>query len=255
MSLQLKVLTVADLHRNQKLYELLAEAVKTHQPDLVALVSDFLDASDNEEGKLTAEESARSLARLESKSMVLVRGNHEAVGWERFVQAWQDSGRTLKVLDGESIALGPLVVVGFPCGMMVDSPPRPEAWLPNLMGRHGSAARALWLMHEPPYGTPLSERFGYLCGHAEWRDAIERYSPRVVVFGHDHRTPIKRNQWHCQLGTTTCVNVGQSVAGPLRYATIELGFDKHTPCLPTKTVVTAYPDAASLVVPLGSIHT
>jgi Icc-related predicted phosphoesterase len=39
-------------------------------------------------------------------------------------------------------------------------------------------------MHEPPYGTPLSQPDGYLAGNVEWTVAIERFSPWLVVFGH-----------------------------------------------------------------------
>ena len=44
MSQTIKILTVTDLHRVRALYEQLARAVESHQPDIVALVGDFLDA-------------------------------------------------------------------------------------------------------------------------------------------------------------------------------------------------------------------
>src|ERR1051326_832211 len=248
MSVQIKVLTVADLHQSQRLYALLAEAVITHRPDVVALVGDFLDSSGEREGKLTVQQSFRAISQLHCRHIVLVRGNHEALGWDEFVQQGQESDRALYLLHGNCFTCGPLVIVGFPCGMMLDSPPVPDNWLPTLLGRHRDAARALWLMHEPPYGTPPSQRFGPLCGHVEWAAAIERYSPQVVVFGHDHRTPMKRKQWNCRLGTTTCINVGQTLSGPLHYATIEMIFPQDSPCFPESTVVTAYPEAASLIV-------
>ncbi len=249
MSVKVKVLTVADLHQNRRLYDLLAEAVGTRRPDMVALVGDFLDASDRMEGKLSAKECCRALSQLDCANIIFVRGNHEAVAWDEFAQQWQESGRALTLLDGECFTYGPLVIVGFPCGMMADSPPNPEQWLPKLLARHRSAARALWLMHEPPYGTPLSQRFGPWCGHIEWRDAIERYLPKLVVFGHDHRTPIQKRQWHYQLGTTTCVNVGQMPSGPLHYATIEMSFPQSSPCLPKSTMVTSYPERNSFALP------
>ncbi len=248
MAVQVKVLTVADLHQSRRLYALLAEAVETHTPDVVAMVGDFLDASEEKEGKLTVVESCRALSQLRCRHIVFVRGNHEAIGWQAFAHEWKESEGQLHLLDGNCFTLGPLVIVGFPCGMMV-APPNPDRWLPSLLARYLPAARALWLMHEPPYGTPLSQRFGPLCGHVEWRDAIERYSPQLVVFGHDHRTPIKKKQWHYRLGTTTCVNVGQTTSGPLHYATIEMTFPEGNPCLPESTVVTSQPEAASFIVP------
>ncbi len=38
-----RVFTVADLHLRQALYDQLSEAVEEHEPDVVALVGDFID--------------------------------------------------------------------------------------------------------------------------------------------------------------------------------------------------------------------
>lgn|SRR5690606_13495185 len=38
-------------------------------------------------------------------------------------------------------------------------PPDPDRWMPQLVRKLGPAARALWLMHEPTAGTPLSAPF------------------------------------------------------------------------------------------------
>jgi Icc-related predicted phosphoesterase len=77
MPTQVKVLTVADLHRSQKLYELLAKAVEKHKPDVVAVVGDFLDATEDTKGKLPVEDCARALSRLPCPETVFIRGNRE----------------------------------------------------------------------------------------------------------------------------------------------------------------------------------
>jgi len=242
MATQVKVLTVSDLHRSQKLYALLAKAVSEHKPDVVALVGDFLDATGATRGKLPVGDCASLLSRLPCPETVFVRGNHEDSAWWAFAEEWQQSGRELHMLEGACFTFGPLVIVGFPCLMLHDLgigaelPVNPDKWLPKVLRPHLPAARALWLMHEPPYWTPLSERSGPLSGHVEWRQAIERFLPRLVVFGHDHQTPITGKQWHCQLGATTCVNVGQTDNGPLHYAVVEMEFPHNTPCLPRRIV-------------------
>ena len=255
MAIQIKVLTVADIHRSRKLYGLLVKAVESHKPDVVALVGDFLDATGETEGKLTVEDCARGLSRLPCPETVFIRGNHEDSAWWGFAKDWQQSGRELHLLEGSCFTYGPLVMVGFPCLMLRDSgiganlPVNPDRWLPKILRPRLPAARALWLMHEPPYWTPLSERVGPVSGHVEWRLAIERFLPRLVIFGHDHLTPLKARRWHCPLGATTCVNVGQTDNGPLRYAVVEMGFPQDTPCLPRSIVVTAYPEGDSLTLP------
>jgi predicted phosphodiesterase len=252
MSTTKKVLTVADLHCSSGLYRLLAAALEAHKPDLVAVLGDFLDATGETEGKLTAEECARALSGLACPEMVFLRGNHEDSGWWQFVEAWQPSGRELNLLEGACFVTGPLVITGFPClmcgegGLMADVPADPDAWLPKLLRPHLPAARALWLMHEPPSGTVLSEVHGPVGGRGEWRRAIDRFSPRLVIFGHDHRTPITKKQWHYRINADTyCVNVGQTDSGPLRYAMVTLTFRGDTPSLPEEIVVSAYPELGS----------
>src|SRR5438874_10967966 len=54
-----------------------------------------------------------------------------------------------------------LVILGFPCLMgcaeehFEPVPSDPSEWISPLLARHGAAIRTLWLMHEPPRGTPL----------------------------------------------------------------------------------------------------
>jgi Icc-related predicted phosphoesterase len=247
-----KVLTVADLHRDRELYRLLSEAVEHNEPDVVALVGDFLDSTGETEGKLAVEDCARNLSRLSRAEVVFVRGNHEDSAWWQFAESWQESGRELHLLEGACFTTGPLVMVGFPClmfrgdGLVTDLPVNPDAWLPKVLRPHLPAARALWLMHEPPYGTVLSEFKGPVSGQCEWRRAIGRFSPRLVVFGHDHNTPRRKKEWHCRIDDGThCVNVGQTTSGPLHYAVVEMTFRGDTAGLPEHTVVTAYPWAKS----------
>jgi hypothetical protein len=84
------------------------------------------------------------------------------------------------------------VLVGFPCllgdetaylGAREPLPADPCAWLPALLRSHGPAMRTLWLMHEPPAGTPLSETNGPMAGNREWIEAIERFSPWLTLSG------------------------------------------------------------------------
>lgn len=255
MDTKKKVLTVADLHRSSELYRLLGDAVETHKPDVVAVLGDFLDSTGETDGKLTEQECAVSLSRLPCSDIVFIRGNHEDSAWWQFAEAWQHSGRELRLLEGASFVSGPLVLVGFPCmmlgneGLVAELPTSPDAWLPKLLRSHLPASRALWLAHEPPSGTVLSERTGSVSGVREWRQAIERFSPRLVMFGHDHSTPITTKRWHCRVeGGTYCVNVGQTGSGPLHYAVVEMAFVEKGLSLPRETTVTAFPYSESFTI-------
>jgi metallophosphoesterase superfamily enzyme len=117
VSQTITVLTVADLHRGKVLYNLLRTAIARHRPDILALVGDFLDATGEQEGKLTTEECVRFLGRLPCPEIIFVRGNHEDSAWFAFADEWKTSGRELHLLDGQTFTYGPLIIVGFPCLM------------------------------------------------------------------------------------------------------------------------------------------
>lgn len=249
---RLSVLTVSDLHQSRILYDQLESAVRMHHPDLVAIVGDFLDSDDAGGRELTRTECGRRLNALECE-VVFVRGNHESEGWLAFAKAWRSGRRmrTLNPLNCEGFVHGPLVLVGFPCrlgdefhyleGRKPSHEDRSNKWLDEVMRRHGPAARTLWLMHEPPAGTRLSEEVGPMAGRIEWLAAVERHSPLLVVCGHDHRTPIRQSAWHERMRETQVVNVGQKLDGPLHYSVVEFEFPGSTPCLPQCIKVTAYP--------------
>ncbi|MHB9009660.1 MAG: metallophosphoesterase family protein [Limisphaerales bacterium] len=249
------VLTAADLHRSANLYGLLAQAVARHRPAIVTLVGDFLDATGETEGKLTTEECAVALAELPCQEIVFIRGNHEDAAWFNFAAHWMEAGREIHLLDGKAFTFGPLVILGFPClmcqgdGLFDDLPRNPDQWLHQLVRRQGPASRTLWLMHEPPQPSPLAASTGPGSGNVEWRLAIERFMPWLVIFGHDHLTPIRRNRWNHRQGGSLQVNVGQPDEGPLHYAVIEMDFPETQPCLPHKMVVTAYPSRQNVQCP------
>ena len=244
------VLTATDLHQSRQLYADLRKAVAGHQPDIVAIVGDCLHAGEDMDGRLTLAESAAILASLPCNHVVFVRGNHEDENWLEFAECWHRLGRPLATLNGEVFQFGPLVLVGFPCLLGTEdyfiAPREPlpcpdEEWLTPLLDKHGLAARTLWLMHEPPKGTILSRSSGPLAGNSIWTQAIERFAPRLVVFGHDHDIPIRISNWHCRVGNSTCINVGQTSTGPLHYTVVTAKFSAMEPNQLLEITVTAYP--------------
>lgn len=244
------MLTVADLHQSRELYRQLSLAVAKHRPDMVAIVGDCLHAGDDMEGRLTTAECATAIAALACKGIVFVRGNHEDENWDVFKRHWPQAKKLLLTLHGEAFRHGPLTVVGWPCLLGSEDSfiaPRaslcfePDDWLKPLMRLHGASFRTLWLMHEPPQGTPLSAANSVVAGNQEWTAAIRDFQPRLVICGHDHVTPIRTKRWHCRIGATTCINVGQTDHGPLRHCVIKFRFNNDSPSLPAAIQATAFP--------------
>jgi Icc-related predicted phosphoesterase len=186
-------------------------------------------------------ECGKRIAALPVKTTVFVRGNHEHDNWHEFAAAWHRRRQKLITLHGEAFIEGPLVIVGFPCllgnedAFRGDRPflkVQPGTWLRPLLKKFGLSMRTLWLMHEPPRGTPLAPESGVIAGYREWMDAVEWFMPKVVVFGHDHTSPRRKKIWNHKLACgTTCINVGQDT--PLRYTVIEMAFASEKPSLPT----------------------
>jgi Icc-related predicted phosphoesterase len=256
--MNLTILTATDLHALKSLYRDLAGAVAIHKPDLVALPGDFLNASDSIKGRLTSGQCALALSQLPCPEIVFVRGNHEDENWIDFARAWRGTGKPLHALNGEVFIHGPLALVGFPCFLgdetpFLDSreplPANPSDWLAPLARSTGPAFRTLWLMHEPPAWTPLSEPDGPLAGVPEWTEAIERFAPFVTISGHDHHSPSANGRWHHRIGPTLCVNVGQPDPATLHYSVIQAQFPSGTLSLASRLSVTAYPEHHTICTP------
>jgi Icc-related predicted phosphoesterase len=261
----IKILTVTDLHRVRVLYEQLGKAVASHRPDIVAFVGDFLDLGGDNSDQFSTAECAEFISKLPCAEIVFTRGNHEDANWREFFVAWQQTGRVLNALHRAAFRHGPLVMVGFPCLLgnetafatvpgeeddPADYSADYEAWLPDVLRPWGEAARTLWLMHEPPAGSPLTRLTGVLAGNPEWVTAIEHNSPWLTISGHDHVTPRKSKRWHHRIAQTVCVNAGQSDSGPLHYCLIQAEFAKATPSLPVRMQVRAWPYGVSVELPM-----
>ena len=268
-SVRVRVLTAADMHQSWLHYRSLGLATQAHRPDVVAIVGDALHAFPiSFKRQFTTAECAKILAKLPVEHLIFVRGNHEDSNWTQFVSTWPHERRKLTALYGAACTIGPLVIVGFPC--MTGSelhwcahlaagsndmelrpaqrreplPANPEAWLPGLMRRLGPAGRTLWLMHESPVGLPLAHPRVFNPG---WTDAVERYSPKLTLSGHDHHSPLANGAWHVLFEKTMCINVGQAETA-FHYAVLDLEFEEAVPSQPSKAIVRAFPWGEEVII-------
>ena len=245
----LRVLCATDLHQSPLHYQALRHAVVEHKPAVVALVGDFLHGFESAASELLpVAECAELLAGLPAEHVLFVRGNHEDEKWVAFIAAWPHSKRKLTALHGSAYSAGPLTMIGFPCLTVCEFhwcnalgvpelPSDTETWLPEVLAKTGPAGRTLWLMHECPIALPISHPGVF---NVAWTDAVEKYSPRLTISGHDHDTPRRNNTWHDRYEQTVCVNAGQATK-VFHFVVIDFEFPAATPCLPTRIKIRAFP--------------
>ena len=255
------MLTFADLHQSPLHFRNLPRIINAANPDVVALVGDFLDLGINE-GRvvLTIKEVVACLSAIKPP-LICVRGNHEDHNWTAFAEEWEKSGngKELHCLDASTYTLGPLTIVGFPCpmgddaywclslpktGNILNTLPKGrhsvgyqhDKWMKPLQKRLGPAGRMCWLLHIPPVGRPIAhpEAFSpWFC------DLVDKYLPMLTISGHDHATPLRHSTWNCKEEQTICVNVGQGGLETF-YACVDFQFEEGK-ILPPKITVTAMP--------------
>jgi hypothetical protein len=146
-----------------------------------------------------------------------------------FKEAWLSTGRRIWTLHGELGFFGPAAVLGFPCCMGDDTafaagkqqlPYDPNRWIPRLAKRYRPLTRVLWLMHEPPSGTILSAPGSVVAGSDESTTTILNFCPLMTISGHDHQTPRQTSRWFDRVGSSLCINVGQTDSGPLHFVSV-----------------------------------
>lgn len=229
-----RILIATDLHQRAVLYKALIKLDAEIKPDAIILGGDFLHHTGmlpyGETPQLTPTQCSEELQAI-AAPLLFVRGNHEDENWFEFRDAWKSLRTSAPVrLNGGFANIGGIGVVGFPCFMGYQMPfsegerlgcERYQYWFKLLLADHGDDATLLWIMHEPPTGTQLSEEGSPVEGNAWWRDAIEEHQPELVVCGHDHTTPLERDVWQDKIGKTNVINVGQNMDGPLHATLVE----------------------------------
>jgi len=204
--MNLRVLTVADLHQSWPHYHWLRDEVQAKRPDVVAFVGDVLnDPSISQRDRVATAEAAELLSKLPCPQLVFVRGNHEQEDWPKFVAAWplhepptpgaqRYCPRFRPARNGwlsvphswEAPWCATLPRVGneitddFMLSGRDVLPIDHEFWLPPLIQRLGPAGRALWLMHEPPQVRKIARAAA--CNPETWRTQSRPVcgAPRVL---------------------------------------------------------------------------
>ena len=251
MRASITLLAVSGLRQSQSKYKQLVEAVEQHEPDVVVVCGDFLEHSRLEvRDRISVESCSSILGGLKCHELILVHGLRDTSLLNQFKGAWQDDGLELCLLNRRAKALKRAVAVGFPPRLKSDDSCQKRfhefrQWFSPILETHVAAARTLWLLPEPPaldmHQFPQSRR--------EWRKAIDKFLPRIVLFGCGLNVPIRdeRMLWLTKR-EMLLVSLGQPIEAPLSYCMMELMFMGDVPCLPSEVTATAYPTEESITI-------
>jgi predicted phosphodiesterase len=186
--------------------------------ELVVLAGDQLDISSPVSLDAQSVVLLRYLALLKAAGTVAISsGNHDLTGPDaRGEQAalWLDEARNAGVpSDGDSLALGDTLVTICPwwdgplgraaleAKLAIDAARRPKRWI--------------WIYHWPPLGSPTCWTGKRDYGDGDLNGWIERFRPDVVLAGHVHESPFKRDgSWADRIDDTWVFNAGRQI-GPV----------------------------------------
>jgi Icc-related predicted phosphoesterase len=212
----MRLLLVADLHYTLRQLDWVASVAPDF--DLVVIAGDVLDVSAAVPVDVQIVAVSAFLERLAETSRVVVcSGNHDldgrdgngekAAGWVR-----QLGQRSSVVVDGSTIEVDGVLVTVCPWW---DGPAGKEAVVAQLAADAARKMRPwVWVYHWPPDGSPVTWTGQRFYGDADLRSWITEHSPDMVLTGHVHEPPFKREgSWADRIGETWVFNAGRQI-GP-----------------------------------------
>jgi Icc-related predicted phosphoesterase len=223
-----RILLVSDLHYTLPQLDWVVRSAPSF--DLVVLAGDQLDISSPVSLDAQSVVLLRYLALLNAAGTVAISsGNHDLTGPDAGGEQsalWLAEAKSAGVpTDGDSLSLGDTLVTVCPwwdgplgraaleAQLAADAARRPKRWI--------------WIYHWPPLGSPTCWTGKRHYGDADLNGWIERFRPDVVLTGHVHESPFKRDgSWADRIDDTWVFNAGRQI-GPVP-CHVEVDFAKDT---------------------------
>lgn len=221
----MRLLLVSDLHYTLPQLDWVVE--QAPEVDVVVLAGDHLDVSSPVPLPAQITVIHEYLVRLRDAGRVVVSsGNHDLTGPDEHGEQaplWLAEARAAGIsTDGASIRVddalitvcpwwdGPVGREAVAAQLAADAVERPERWI--------------WVYHWPPTGSPTCWTGSRHYGDDELGGWIDEHHPDLVLTGHVHQPPFKRDgAWADRIGATWVFNAGRQV-GPIP-AHVEIDLD------------------------------
>jgi len=223
-----RILLVSDLHYTLKQLDWLVTTAS--DVDLVVVAGDLLDISSTVPLEAQIVVVLEYLTRIRATTPVVVgSGNHDLTGPDdngEQAALWMPRVRALGVpTDGDSARFGDALVTVCP-------------WWDGPIGREAVAAQLaadatepadpwIWVYHWPPLGSPTCWTGKRDYGDGDLGGWIAEHRPTLVLTGHVHGPPFRRDgAWADRIGDTWVFNAGRQI-GPVP-AHVVLDLDEGT---------------------------
>jgi len=211
----MRCLVLADLHYALPQFDWLQSVAGRF--DAAVIAGDLIDIGSRVEVDVQILVLLKYLRRIHPTTRLLVSsGNHDMDGvnadHER-VATWLQEAKALGIpVDGDSLELEGMLFTICPWW----DGPHTRAKVEALLER--DAARGIhpwiWIYHEPPDQSPVSWTGKDFAGDHYLPGYIERHKPTLVLSGHVHQSPFrKEGAWVDKLGETWVFNAGRQI-GP-----------------------------------------
>lgn len=212
----MRILLVSDLHYSLPQLDWVVHAAARF--DLVVLAGDSLDISSAVPLEAQAVVVLRYLSLLQAQGRVVVSsGNHDLTGPDASGEQsalWLGEARQAGVsIDGDSLQLGDTLITVCPWW----DGPLGRAALQAQLARDAlrRPARWVWVYHWPPTDSPTCWTGRRHYGDADLAAWIAEHRPDMVLAGHVHEPPFKREgAWADRIGSTWVFNPGRQI-GPV----------------------------------------
>lgn len=209
----MKILVASDLHYKLKQFDWIANRASAF--DAVILAGDLLDISSYLDLNLQIEVIRKCLFKISEHTHLLVcSGNHdgnEKTIHDEFIAPWlqETRGERLSV-DGDNVVFGDILFTIFPWW---DGAVTKEAVGQQIAEASKiDCAKWIWIYHSPPDNSPTSWVGSRFIGDVELNQWIETYKPDLVISGHIHESPFKKDgSWFDNIDKTWILNAGNNI--------------------------------------------
>jgi uncharacterized protein len=244
-----RIIFVTDLHGNENLYHELTTLTNVEEPTCVILGGDLIGYARDAESQISFVRGFLGpwMSNLDSR-ITWIPGN---VDWPEAVDELRriTAANATQLESRSATEIGTWGVVGYP--WVPPTPFRIKLWEkrdheddnvslpcpsfesdanghtrqisdPEFVARGsieedmaGMDGNNVWVVHTPPYGTPLDRVTGSAQGQEDDHRgsravtaAIHEKQPPVTLHGHIHESPIVSGKWATRIGRTLAINPG-----------------------------------------------